>query len=227
MNGKDLTSNIVWTRTPDLTPGIKLEKWDRRSGWPKGDRDDSKDALDGAKDGDVIVFTITNTSKTDPDTGEGAWFKASDLELTDETIVGDGKVTDLTYPDDWDTLILKPGDSVDVKGTLTGFTSENHTDRAKVTGTPLVQCPVSDDDPFGANPDGATDGEDQDGLETVTVDGKVLCEDTSVSSNTDDWNATSKTLASTGSAVAIAIGVTVLLLAALLKGNVKKSWSHF
>ena len=147
VNGKDLTSNIVWTRTPDLTPGIKLEKWDRRSGWPKGDRDDSKDALDGARDGDVIVFTITNTSKDED--GHGAWFKASDLKLEDHTIVGDGEVKDLKYPDNWSTLVLKPGDSVEVTGTLTGFTKDRHTDRAKVTGTPLVECPVVDKDPFG------------------------------------------------------------------------------
>lgn len=211
-NGRELESNVVWTKTPDMTPSLKIEKWDETSGFPKGDRDTPGDALQGAKDGDVIVFTITNTSKTD-DEGNGAWFKASDLKLEDETIVGDGKVTDLKYPDNWDTLVLKPGDSVDVKGTLTGFTSENHTDRAKVTGTPLVSCPVSDDDPFGTNPDGDTDGEDQDGLETVTVNGKTLCEDTEVESNTDDWNATSKSLASTGSAIAIAAGVMVLLLA--------------
>lgn len=127
VNGKDLTSNIVWTRTPDLTPGIKLEKWDRRSGWPKGDRDDSKDALDGAKDGTTIVFTIKNTSKDD--SGHGAWFKASDLKLEDHTIVGDGTVTDLKYPEGWDSLILKPGQSVEVTGTLTGFTR---------TGTPTA-----------------------------------------------------------------------------------------
>ena len=212
-NGKTLESNLVWTKTPDMTPSLKIEKWDETSGWPKGDRDTPNEALEGAKDGDVIVFTITNTSKTDPDTGEGAWFKASDLKLEDETIVGDGTVTDLKYPDNWDSLVLKPGDSVDVKGTLTGFTQDKHTDRAQVTGTPLVQCPVSDDDPFGTNPDGDTDGEDQGGLETVTVDGKTLCEDTQVESNSDDWNATSKSLASTGSAIAIAAGVMVLLLA--------------
>lgn len=205
-NGKEIVSNVVWTKTPDMTPSLKIEKWDEKSGFPKGDRDTPEEALKGAKDGDVIVFTITNTSKTDPDTGEGAWFKASDLELTDETIVGDGKVTDLTYPDDWDTLILKPGDSVDVKGTLTGFTTENHTDRAQVTGTPLVECPVTDDDPFG---DGQSDGEKP---ETVEVDGKTLCKDTKVDSNTDDWNATSG-LASTGSTVLVIAGAMILLTA--------------
>ena len=95
----------------------------------------------------MIVFTVTNTSKDD--SGHGAWFKASDLKLEDHTIVGDGEVKDLKYPDNWSTLVLKPGDSVEVTGTLTGFTKDRHTDRAKVTGTPLVECPVVDKDPFG------------------------------------------------------------------------------
>ena len=207
-NGKAIESNIVWTKTPDMTPSLSIEKWDEASGWPDGDRDTPQEALENAKDGDVIVFTITNTSKTD-DEGNGAWFKASDLELTDETIVGDGQVTDLVYPEDWDTLVLKPGDSVDVKGTLTGFTQDKHTDRAQVTGTPLVTCPVTDDDPFGTNPDGS---DNQDGPKTVEIDGQVLCEDTAVESNTDDWNAVSESLATTGSSVMwIAGGVLVLL----------------
>ena len=213
VNGKDLTSNIVWTRTPDLTPGIKLEKWDRRSGWPKGDRDDSKDALDGAKDGDVIVFTITNTSKDED--GRGAWFKASDLKLEDHTIVGDGEVKDLKYPDNWSTLVLKPGQSVDVEGTLTGFTKDRHTDRAKVTGTPLVECPVVDKDPFGdASGKPSTGGEAGDGPRQVTVGDRTLCEDTPVESNTDDWNGRRSLLGETGSAI-LPVGVGALLMAGL------------
>lgn len=39
---------------------------------------------------------------------------------------------DLQYPDDWDTLVLKPGDIVDVQGTLRGV-SDVHTDRASVS----------------------------------------------------------------------------------------------
>ena len=215
VNGKDLTSNIVWTRTPDLTPGIKLEKWDRRSGWPKGDRDDSKDALDGARDGDVIVFTITNTSKDED--GHGAWFKASDLKLEDHTIVGDGEVKDLKYPDNWSTLVLKPGQSVEVTGTLTGFTKDRHTDRAKVTGTPLVECPVVDKDPFGdASGKPSTGGEagDGDGPKQVTVGDRTLCEDTPVESNTDDWNGRRSLLGETGSAI-LPVGVGALLMAGI------------
>ncbi|KFJ05096.1 LPXTG cell wall anchor domain-containing protein [Bifidobacterium tsurumiense] len=209
-NDKDLESNVVWTKTPDMTPSLSIEKWDETSGWPDGDRDTPQEALEGAKDGDVIVFTITNTSKTD-DEGNGAWFKASDLKLEDETIVGDGEVTDLVYPVDWGTLVLRPGDSVDVRGTLTGFTADRHTDRAQVTGIPLVTCPVSDDDPFGTNPGDGSGG--QDGPNTVEIDGTVLCEDTVVESNTDDWNATSKLLATTGSSVMWIAGGALVLFA--------------
>ena len=219
-NGKTLESNVVWTKTPDMAPSLSIEKWDEASGWPKGDRDEPEGALQGAKDGDTIVFTITNTSKTDPDTGDGAWFRAKDLKLTDETIVGDGTVVDLVYPDDWDTLILKPGDKVDVKDTLKGFTTENHTDRAQVTGVPLVQCPVVDEDPF----DGADDGDDpvvdepdDDATGRVSIDGRTLCTDTVVESATDDWNATrAKPLASTGTSVAFAAlaGLGLLLAGA-------------
>ncbi|TPF92485.1 phage tail protein [Bifidobacterium sp. UTBIF-68] len=209
-NGKDLTSNIVWTRTPDLTPSISIEKWDKASGFPKGDRDQSKDALKGAKDGDVIVFTITNTSKDED--GHGAWYKASDLKLEDHTIVGDGTVTGLKYPAGWDTLVLKPGQSVDVEGVLTGFTQDTHTDRAKVTGIPLVECPATDNDPFGT-PAAGDDGE-ADGPKQVTIDGVTRCEDTKVESRTDDWNGESVRLAITGAGILPAILVGVLLLGA-------------
>jgi hypothetical protein len=36
---------MVWTRTPQLTPSIHIVKWDQKSGLPKGDRNDPKDAL--------------------------------------------------------------------------------------------------------------------------------------------------------------------------------------
>ncbi len=120
-NDKTLESNVVWTRTPDMTPSIDVQKWDRKSGWPNGDRDNSKDALTVSGDTE-IVFTITNTSKTDPDTKQGAVFRTKDIKLEDSTIVGDGEVVDLKYPADWDTKVLKPGESVEVTGTLKGVT---------------------------------------------------------------------------------------------------------
>ena len=72
--------------------------------------------------------------------------------MVDKTIAGEGEVVDLKYPDDWDTLVLKPGESVTVTGTLKGVT-KTHTDRVKVTGTPLVECPVTVTDPFGGKND--------------------------------------------------------------------------
>lgn len=204
-NDKTLESNVVWTRTPDMTPSISVEKWDRKSGWPNGDRDNSKDALTVSGDTE-IVFTITNTSKTDPDTQQGAVYRAKDLKLEDSTIVGDGEVVDLKYPDDWDIRVLKPGESVEVTGTLKGVT-KTHTDRAKVTGIPLTECPVDTSAPFGdgtsddasgSKPEAKTEGKSDD---VVTIDGKDYCADTKVESATDDWNGMSVNLATTGSAV--------------------------
>ena len=129
INGQPRESNKVVTKTPDMTPSIDVQKWDRKSGWPNGDRDNSKDALTVSGDTE-IVFTITNTSKTDPDTKQGAVFRTKDIKLEDSTIVGDGEVVDLKYPADWDTKVLKPGESVEVTGTLKGVT-KTHTDRAK------------------------------------------------------------------------------------------------
>ena len=215
-NDKTLESNVVWTRTPDMTPSIDVQKWDRKSGWPNGDRDNSKDALTVSGDTE-IVFTITNTSKTDPDTKQGAVFRTKDIKLEDSTIVGDGEVVDLKYPADWDTKVLKPGESVEVTGTLKGVT-KTHTDRAKVTGTPLTECPVDTSAPFGdgtsddesgSKPEAETESKSDD---VVTIDGKDYCADTKVESATDDWNGYRKSLAQTGAGIAlIALAAVVVL----------------
>ena len=205
-NGKELTSNTVWTSTPDLTPSIHLEKWDEKSGWPNGDRDTREQALKDAKNGDTIVFTITNTSKTDKN-GQGAVYRAKDLKLTDQTILGNGRVVDLKYPDNWDTLILKPGESVDVKGTLKDANGD-HTNRASVSGIPLTPCVVNDDTPF----DGKDDTNVPDGA--VDIDGVKMCGSERIVSNTDDWNATIKPpLANTGVALGIILPTMGLLIA--------------
>ncbi|MBB2955793.1 adhesin isopeptide-forming family sspB-C2 type protein [Bifidobacterium commune] len=211
INDRDSESNVVWTRTPDMTPGLHIEKWDRDSGWPDGDRDESKDAKKLWRDGDTIVFTITNTSNNEG--GQGAVYKAGDLKLEDRTIAGDGTVTDLKYPDNWDTLVLRPGEHVDVTGTLKGVTG-HHTDRAKVTGTPLVECPVPAGDPFDASKkNNAQQPAPADGMKRVRVGDRTLCADTKVESNQDDWNATrASMLARTGSAV-LAVVLAALLLA--------------
>ncbi|WP_241736884.1 LPXTG cell wall anchor domain-containing protein [Bifidobacterium dentium] len=219
-NDKTLESNVVWTRTPDMTPSIHIEKYDVESGEQAGDRDDVKDALKMDGDSQEIAFKITNTSKTDSSTGKGAWYLAKDLKMVDKTIAGEGEVVDLKYPDNWDTLVLKPGESTIVTGTLKGVRQGGrHTDRVKVTGTPLVECPVTDTDPFGGKndetrPSNAVDVKDGD--KTVT-----LCSDTKVESNTDDWSGYRPSLARTGAAIGgmllavIAVGAlgTGLLLA--------------
>lgn len=200
--------------TPDF--GIDVQKWDRKSGWPNGDRDNSKDALTVSGDTE-IVFTITNTSKTDPDTKQGAVFRTKDIKLEDSTIVGDGEVVDLKYPADWDTKVLKPGESVEITGTLKGVT-KTHTDRAKVTGTPLTECPVDTSAPFddgtsadesGSKPEAETESKSDD---VVTIDGKDYCSDTKVESATDDWNGYRKSLAQTGAGIVlIALAAVVVL----------------
>ena len=210
-NDKTFESNVVWTRTPDMTPSIRIEKYDVASGEQAGDRDDVKDALKMAGDSQQIAFKITNTSKTDSSTGEGAWYLAKDLKMVDRTIAGEGDVTDLKYPDNWDTLVLKPGESTIITGTLKGVEQGGkHTDRAKVTGTPLVECPVTDQ--FGGqqstdgNQTGDTkvdgDASDTTGLKQVKVGDRTLCEDTTVESNTDDWSGYRVNLAKTGAAIA-------------------------
>ena len=225
-NDKEFESNIVWTRTPDMTPSIHIEKYDVASGEQAGDRDDVKDALQMAGDSQQIAFKITNTSKTDSSTGEGAWYLAKDLKMVDRTIAGEGDVTDLKYPDNWDTLVLKPGESTIITGTLKGVEQGGkHTDRVKVTGTPLVECPVTDQFGGQQSTDGDQTGDtkvdgdasDTTGLKQVKVGDRTLCEDTTVESNTDDWNGyRAKPLASTGTAV---LGLAGGALAVLLAGG--------
>ena len=132
------------------------------------------------------------------------------------------EVVDLKYPADWDTKVLKPGESVEVTGTLKGVT-KTHTDRAKVTGTPLTECPVDTSAPFGdgtsddesgSKPEAETESKSDD---VVTIDGKDYCSDTKVESATDDWNGyRAKPLASTGTAV---LGLAGGALAVLLAGG--------
>lgn len=219
-NDKEFQSNIVWTRTPDMTPSIHIEKYDVASGEQAGDRDDVKDALKMAGDSQEIAFKITNTSKVDSSTGEGAWYLAKDLRMVDRTIAGEGDVTDLKYPDGWDTLVLKPGESTVITGTLKGVQAGGrHTDRVKVTGTPLVECPVTDQ--FGdqqqtdgdqTDADAKTDGDASDttGLKQVKVGDRTLCEDTTVESNLDDWNGYRESLAKTGATI---VGILLAIVA--------------
>ena len=224
-----IPSNTVWTRTPDLTPGLHLEKFDAAGGFPDGDRDEPNQALPVKGDIDM-VFRITNDSGKDPGTGRGAYFRARDLSLEDWTVTGGGRVVDLKYPQGWNDLILKPGQSVDVHGTLVGVTG-HHTDRAKVTGKPLTACPVNppstmpDHDGSLARPAAPSSSGSVSGLPgqpstgpesvsgkpngpvpgSITIDGQTLCLDTKVESNLDDWNGASGNLPAAGSAVSQAL----------------------
>lgn len=192
LNGQDRPSNVVITHTPDQTPSISIEKYDAKSGMKAGDRNDPKDALDVTGDTE-IVFHITNTGKA----------SLSKIDLKDATIAGSGTVVDFKYPANWNTLVLKPGASVDITGTLKGIKSnDHHTDRAKVTAQPIIDCPVIDTDPF--------DGK------TPTVDPSKVCYDTAISAK-DDWNGytvSRPALAHTGSSVTLLLVAAVALAGA-------------
>jgi len=201
---KTLVSNTVWTRTPDMTPALHIEKFDQAGGMSKGDRDQPEQAL-RTHDDVPIVFRITNDSPRDPSDGTGAIFLARQLHLEDQTVVGQGRVTGIRYPDNWSTLMLWPGQSVDVHATVTGI-SGRHTDRARVVGNPLVPCPVEDQAslPQSENAQKATGRADSRG---VVVDGRLLCADQAVKSNSDDWNALEVALPKTGSSVVLPLAV--------------------
>ena len=211
-NDKVNPSNVVWTRTPDMTPRLRIVKFDTRSGLPQGDRNDPKQALTVDGDTDITV-RIYNESGIDPDTGTGYVFLGRDLKLEDKTVAGDGQVVDWKYPDGWADYQLKPGKYMDVHGTLKGVTG-HHTDRAKVTGRPMAPCAV----PGDAKPFDPKDPDAKPVQETpkdaVMVDGVALCGDTVVESNTDDWNGKVEppALPATGSQIALAVLAAGLML---------------
>ncbi|KFI84351.1 MULTISPECIES: LPXTG cell wall anchor domain-containing protein [Bifidobacterium] len=192
LNGQDRPSNVVTTHTPDQTPSISIEKYDAKSGMKAGDRNTPAEALNVTGDTE-IVFHITNTGKA----------SLSKIDLKDATIAGSGTVVDLKYPANLNTLVLKPGASVDVTGTLKGIKSnDHHTDRAKVTAQPIIDCPAVDTDPFEGK--------------TPTADPDKVCYDTAISAH-DDWNGYNKptaaknALAKTGADIFWLAAVVVLL----------------
>ena len=209
---KTLVSNTVWTRTPDMTPALHIEKFDQTGGMARGDRDQPEQAL-RTHDDVAIVFRITNDSPRDPSNGTGAIFPARQLRLKDQTVVGQGRVTRIRYPDNWSTLMLRPGQSVDVHATVTGISGQ-HTDRVRVAGSPLVPCTVEDQAslPQLENIQKASGRADSRG---VAVDGRLLCADRSVESNSDDWNALEVALPETGSVVVLPLA---LAAAAVMTG---------
>lgn len=186
LNGVERPSNEVHTRTPDQTPSIDVEKYDIQSGEQAGDRDDPKQALKMEGADQAIGIKVTNTGKVD----------LAKLTLTDALLAGSGELKDIQYPKDWKTLILKPGQSVTLKATLKGVKAgDKHTNRVSVTGTPIVECPVVDDDPFDDKPGVQESGP---------------CYDTPVH-DSDDWNGYRvKPLASTGAAVGLFVAAVVV-----------------
>ena len=218
---KTLVSNTVWTRTPDMTPALHIEKFDQAGGMPKGDRDQPEQAL-RTRDDVPIVFRITNDSPRDPGDGTGAVFLARQLHLEDQTVVGRGRVTGVRYPDNWSTLMLRPGQSVDVHATVTGI-SGRHTDRARVIGSPLVPCPVDDAAALPERED-ADRASLQPNSQGVMVDGRLLCSDRAVRSNSDDWNALEEALPKTGAAVALPLAIlaAAVMIGSLLSGLVRR-----
>lgn len=196
LNGVDRPSNTVWTRTPDQTPSIDVEKYDIQSGEQAGDRDDPKQALKMKSGEQEIGIKITNTGKVD----------LTKLTLKDALLAGSGELKDIQYPSNWSKLVLKPGQSVTLTATLKGVKEgDKHTDRVSVTGTPIVECPVVDENPF----------DDKPGIQQAGP-----CYDTPVH-DSDDWNGYRAKpnpvakLASTGAGIAL---LSVLAVAALAGG---------
>lgn len=186
INGTKRPSNIVWTRTPDQTPSMRIEKYDLASGLQTGDRNKPAEALDNVKDGTRIGLLITNTGKSD----------LHRFDMTDRTIAGTGDVTwDQKDVDTLKNTTLKPGESFTVHGTLNGVKGF-HTDRAKVTSTPILPCPTEQ------TPD---IDKPQDGTQVKYCDSTPIKEQ-------DDWNGRLTPLAATGTAVRVVIAAAIALL---------------
>lgn len=141
INGVERESNEVWTRTLHERGAIELVKFDEASGEQDGDRDSPRQALAITRDETVMVFRIRNV-------GDRA---VTGLRLQDTVTVGDATVGAWRYPGNWDDLVLEPGRSVDVTGVLSGVEGR-HADRATVTASTVVTCPLVDDDPFDDRP---------------------------------------------------------------------------
>lgn len=199
-------SNTVTTHTPDQTPSIDIEKFDVESGLVHGDRDTRDEELTLQSDETRIGFNITNTGR----------IALGKITLDDETVAGSGTITELEYPEGWDSLVLEPGASVTIYGTLAGVTAgDRHTDRGTTTGKPVIECIANDEDPF-------------DGVEPKN-DPTRVCYDDPVT-DADEWNGMAErpteTLAITGSdftsvapftAIAVVMGGAGIVAAAFMR----------
>lgn len=182
-NEKILPSNPVTTNTPDKKPAIQIEKYDKASGWPNGDRDQKKEALLTNENQLTIIYRITNTGD----------LPLEAIKLNDQTLTGNAKI-EIHYPENWETRILQPNDTIEIEGTLTGINGE-HQNRVTAEATPITECPYIDDDPFDDKP--ATKAEH--------------CTLENIISNSDDWHAKQEPLANTGAKLtSILIGAILL-----------------
>ena len=137
---KEVSDSDDWHAVTPGIPSIKIEKYDAKGGFPKGDRDDAANALN-VKTGESVelIFEVTN---------DGA-VPLNNITVTDQTIEGSGKVENITAPEGFSGT-LKPGEKVKFTGTLTGLSDGVHVDKAKVTGTTDGGNEVSDEDPWNA-----------------------------------------------------------------------------
>jgi adhesin isopeptide-forming family sspB-C2 type protein len=180
----DTPSNEVWTRTPDQTPSMSIVKWDSAAGDDEqsGDRDEPEQAL-AVGDGDIVTvhITVTNTGKS----------PLAQFATVDQTVAGVGSVTDWVYPAGYETLVLQPGQSFDIYGTLHGLPPDSHhTDRADVTAKPVIPCVVDGEGQLGddeAATDNASDAGTSDSADAISQ----TCYDTPIE-QTDDWNSVSE-----------------------------------
>jgi len=225
-------SNTVTTGTHTPTEGLAIEKYDTPSGTDTGDRDTEDQALKMDSDSTQIGVIITNTGT----------LPLRNLNLTDETLDQTvGQVADWKYPDGWDALVLNPGDSVTVTGTLSGVTpGSTHHDRATVTGDPVPECHQKDDNPWDDTvsvescecmPDGSVTITDGTGVPTqmsVGTDAGPIqgCEQPRVLTASDDWwgkRPALPGLPDTGSAV---MPLVILGVALLAGGTGLAVWSR-
>jgi adhesin isopeptide-forming family sspB-C2 type protein len=154
-DGSERLSNIVITHTPDQTPSISLEKYDLVTGVDTtgaeglGNRDTMGNALSVKKGEDVKVgYLITNTGGTD----------LVNIKLTDQVTVGGATVTlDPDLLAQLEQTTLTPGATFTVTGVISGITGD-HTNVGTVEATPVLDCPVVDDNPWDDVPAGPRDG---------------------------------------------------------------------
>lgn len=149
-NRPDITSNTVVTNTPVVKPVIDITVFDDASGDKDGVRNSAEKSLavDSNSSDVAITYRITNSGNT----------SLGRLGIEDSVKLGSASLRQLVLPEEWDELVLKPGEHVDVKGGVNGI-NEPHKNVATATADPLTACKaVTYADPFKfTGSDGDTD----------------------------------------------------------------------